>query len=167
MYSASLTDSPHMDHGETGPEFPPLLPAPADLARPNDRLCSTCSALKLSPEYFVVGPNDKEPGDTITLGTVAEIMDKTYCPFCRLVWASLGGPDVPALDTRARGAAEELNDMGITFSRLRVTELGGMGMLAERDCRADMMQGSQGQCDGDLVLRGMRARKGCGAFCRT
>ncbi|PPQ98240.1 hypothetical protein CVT26_003411 [Gymnopilus dilepis] len=87
-----------MDHGETGPEFPPLLPVPADLARPNDRLCSTCSALKLSPEYFVVGPNDKEPGDTITLGTVAEIMDKTYCPFCRLVWASLGGPDVPALD---------------------------------------------------------------------
>ncbi len=45
---------------------------------------------------------------------------------------------VPALGTRARGAGEGLNDMGITFSRLRVTELGGIGMLAERDCRADM-----------------------------
>ena len=50
--------------------------------------------------------------------------------------------DVPALGTRARGAGEGLNDMGITFSRLRVTELGGIGMLAERDCRADMLQES-------------------------
>ena len=47
--------------------------------------------------------------------------------------------DVPALGTRAtRGAGEGLKDIGITLSRLRVIELGGIGILAERDCRVDM-----------------------------
>ena len=47
--------------------------------------------------------------------------------------------DVPPLGTRAiRGAGEGLKDISITLSRLRATELGGIGMLAERDCREDM-----------------------------
>lgn len=33
--------------------------------------------------------------------------------------------------------------MGITFSRLRVAELGGIGMLAERDGREDMVKKSR------------------------
>lgn len=40
---------------------------------------------------------------------------------------------------RGRGAGVGLNDNGITFSRLRAVELAGMGMLAERDCRVDML----------------------------
>jgi len=33
---------------------PPLLPVPASLAKPNDRLCYTCTALELTPRRFVV-----------------------------------------------------------------------------------------------------------------
>ena len=33
-----------------------------------------------------------------------------------------------------------LKDMGITLSRLRATVLGGIGMLAERDCRVDIVE---------------------------
>ncbi len=47
--------------------------------------------------------------------------------------------DVPTLDRRGRGAGLGLKDMGITFSRLRATEVGGMGILAERDCRVDIV----------------------------
>lgn len=47
---------------------------------------------------------------------------------------------VPALARRGRGAGLVLKDIGITFSRLRATEVGGMGMLADRDCRADIFE---------------------------
>ena len=46
--------------------------------------------------------------------------------------------DVPALTRRGRGALG-LKEMGMMLSRLRATELGGIGMLAERECRVDMM----------------------------
>lgn len=48
--------------------------------------------------------------------------------------------DVPALTRRGRGAGPGLKDIGMTLSKLRATELvGGMGMLAERDCRVDIV----------------------------
>lgn len=40
---------------------------------------------------------------------------------------------------RGLEAGVGLNDNGITFSRLRAAELTRMGMLAERDCRVDML----------------------------
>ena len=52
----------------------------------------------------------------------------------------MGLVDVPTLGTRARTGAVGLNVMGIACSRLRATELGGIGMLAERDCRVDMLK---------------------------
>ena len=46
---------------------------------------------------------------------------------------------MPALGTRDRKGGGGLKDIGITLSRLRATEVGGIGMLAERDCRVDIL----------------------------
>ena len=47
---------------------------------------------------------------------------------------------VPAVLTgRVRAVGLGLKDKEITFSRLRAVELGGMGILAERDCRVDIV----------------------------
>ncbi|KAK0712120.1 heterokaryon incompatibility protein-domain-containing protein, partial [Lasiosphaeris hirsuta] len=77
----------------------PRRPAPDDISQPGDRLCDVCSALKLKPERFVVGPGDPEwkqqqsrPDDpNIPLGSVGEVASRTHCPLCRLVLTTLGG----------------------------------------------------------------------------
>ncbi|KAK4178820.1 HET-domain-containing protein [Triangularia setosa] len=78
-----------------------LLPVPSHVApRPGDRLCHVCDKLKLSPQQFVVLPGDKEWNKrnkpdklSLDLGKVHDMKTKTYCPLCRLILQSLGGPD--------------------------------------------------------------------------
>lgn len=81
---------------------PVLLPVPASLARPNDSLCNTCTALELTPRRFVVLPGDSdaennEPDDdNIKLGPVKDIKERSAtCPFCRLVLKALSQDEVP------------------------------------------------------------------------
>jgi len=84
---------------------PPLLPVPASLAKPNDRLCYTCTALELTPRRFVVLPGDSdadrnEPDDdNIKLGLIKDVEERSNsCPFCRLVVKALSNEDVPDVE---------------------------------------------------------------------
>ncbi|OCL06985.1 HET-domain-containing protein, partial [Glonium stellatum] len=83
-----------------------LLPVPANLAHPGDRLCDTCKALKLTASRFVILPGDLKKGKhvmkdpTFSLGLVKDVLKKNYCPLCRLAIVAIGGDrmEVPALE---------------------------------------------------------------------
>ena len=76
----------------------PLLPVPSDLAKPNDKLCNTCKALRLTPRDFVVLPKDDDesstryqPMESHRFGLVGDMKVKSsHCPLCRLVFQTLG-----------------------------------------------------------------------------
>ncbi|OCK95425.1 HET-domain-containing protein [Cenococcum geophilum 1.58] len=80
--------------------MPPLLPVPSGLAKPGDKLCDICKALKLGPKRFIVHQSENQKKNKpdkadISLGQVTSIRNKSFCPLCRLVIASLGGTKVP------------------------------------------------------------------------
>ena len=80
----------------------PLLPVPSDLAKPTDKLCNTCKALRLTPRDFVVLPGDDDessmryrPRTSHHFGLVGDMRAKSsHCPLCRLVLQAFG-PQVP------------------------------------------------------------------------
>lgn len=85
--------------------IPALLPVPASLAKPNDTLCDTCTALELTPRRFVVLPNDSDANanqpdnDNIKLGLVKDVKERSgSCPLCRLVLKALAIGDVPEVE---------------------------------------------------------------------
>ncbi|KAF9479535.1 HET-domain-containing protein [Pholiota conissans] len=106
---------------------PPLLPIPVSIARPNDRLCDTCAELELTPQRFVVLPDnsdakfdddddddededgdegddgddndDIESNNEIQLGLVEDVKKRSEsCPLCRLVLKALSNGDVPDVE---------------------------------------------------------------------
>jgi hypothetical protein len=89
-------------------KIPALLPVPASLAKPNDTLCDTCTALELTPRRFVVLPGDSDAGgqnlnlgdnDNIALGYVKDVKERSgSCPLCRLVLKALAIGDVPEVE---------------------------------------------------------------------
>ncbi|KAF8971554.1 heterokaryon incompatibility protein-domain-containing protein [Flammula alnicola] len=94
---------------DDGITVPSLQPVPPGLAKPNDSLCDTCTALDLTPTRFIILPGDIEaeiPVETpdelsIQLGFVDDIRRKSHCPFCRLVLRALG-PGLPSFEDGER-----------------------------------------------------------------
>ncbi|KAH9482132.1 hypothetical protein JR316_0004227 [Psilocybe cubensis] len=71
--------------------IPPLSPVPSGLAKPDDRLCDTCSQLGLTVESFTYIPGNEDAyKEQIYLGLVKDIKEKMRCPLCRLILASIG-----------------------------------------------------------------------------
>jgi len=79
---------------------PALLPVPASLAKPNDSLCDTCTALELTPGRFIILPGDTDAGGrNIKLGLVKDVKERSNsCPFCRLVLKALSNGEVPDVE---------------------------------------------------------------------
>lgn len=71
-----------------------LVPVPSGLARPTDKLCNFCTALRLKPDDFIVRPGSGGgyyPTPERSFGLIHDIKAKSaYCPLCRLVLQSLG-----------------------------------------------------------------------------
>ncbi|PPQ71058.1 hypothetical protein CVT26_011460, partial [Gymnopilus dilepis] len=81
---------------------PTLLPVPASIAKPGNKLCDTCTGLDLSPRRFVVLPGDPDAGENkpveqnIKLGLVKDVKERSKsCPFCRLVLVAISHGEVP------------------------------------------------------------------------
>lgn len=96
----------HTGHdGQGNITAPPLLPIPSTLAKPGDRLCDVCKALKLTPRHFVVFPSEtrdsiRSDNPVVHLGRVKDMRKKTYCPLCRMILFSLGGTSLPQVQDR-------------------------------------------------------------------
>ncbi|KJA18230.1 hypothetical protein HYPSUDRAFT_205488 [Hypholoma sublateritium FD-334 SS-4] len=76
--------------------IPPLVPVPKGLAKPTDKLCDSCAALKLTPQDFVVRPGTEylvrySTTNVQQFGLVEDVKEKSlHCPLCRLVLRALG-----------------------------------------------------------------------------
>lgn len=109
MDMLELDHSDGLEHtgydGQGNITVPPLLPIPATLAKPGDRLCDVCKALKLTPRQFIVFPSEikdsiRSNDPVAHLGRVKDMRKKTYCPLCRLILYSLGGTSLPQVQDR-------------------------------------------------------------------